>query len=129
MSRFPEEFKYTPDHEWAKIEGTRVTVGITDHAQSALGDLVFVELPVVGRALKKGEAFGVVESIKAVSDLFSPVTGKVIEVNSALVDDPSRLNREAQGDAWLLRMEMTDPSSAQDLMDSRAYEKVVASLK
>lgn len=128
MSRFPAELKYSRDHEWAKIEGPHVTVGITDHAQGALGDIVFVELPAVGRVLKKGETFGVVESIKAVSDLYSPVTGKVIEVNTALPDDPARINREPHSGAWLIRMEMTEPSSASELMDAAAYEKFVASL-
>ena len=85
---FPANLKYTKDHEWAKIEGESATVGITDHAQSSLGDVVYVDLPKVGRAVKKGETFGVVESIKAVSDLYSPVDGTVLEVNSALVNDP-----------------------------------------
>jgi glycine cleavage system H protein len=89
--KFPSELKYTQDHEWAKIEGNRITVGITNHAQSSLGDIVFVDLPVAGRVLKKGDAFGVVESIKAVSDLFAPVSGKVIEANSRLKDDPAQI--------------------------------------
>jgi glycine cleavage system H protein len=129
MSRFPAELKYTKDHEWAKIEGGKVTVGITDHAQSALGDVVFVELPAVGRALKKGDTFGVVESIKAVSDLYSPVTGKVMEVNSKLPDDPGTVNRAPHSDAWIVKIEVTDPSSLADLMDAAAYEKFVATLK
>lgn len=127
--RFPAELKYTKDHEWARVEGNKVTVGITDHAQSALGDVVFVELPAVGRQLKKGETFGVVESIKAVSDLYSPITGKVLEVNSALPDDPAQINRDPHAGAWLVKIEVTDASSMGDLMDAQAYETYVAGLK
>lgn len=129
MSRFPADLKYSRDHEWARIEGARVTVGVTDHAQNALGDVVFVELPAVGRTLKKGETFGVIESIKAVSDLYSPVTGRVTEVHSGLPDDPALVNRDPHSGGWLIRMEMTDPASASELMDAAAYEKYVASLK
>ncbi len=127
--RFPAELKYTKDHEWARIEGNKVTVGITDHAQSALGDVVFVELPSMGRQLKKGETFGVVESIKAVSDLYSPITGKVVEVNSGLPDDPAQINRDPHAGAWLVKIEVTDASSLSDLMDAQAYETYVAGLK
>ncbi|OFZ85215.1 MAG: glycine cleavage system protein H [Bdellovibrionales bacterium RIFOXYD1_FULL_44_7] len=125
---FPTEFKYTKDHEWAHIEGKNATVGITDHAQSSLGDIVFVELPQVGRSLKKGETFGVVESIKAVSDLYSPVAGKVIAVNTALVDDPSKINKTPHTEAWLIKVELEAASSVSDLMDSAAYSKYVESL-
>jgi glycine cleavage system H protein len=127
--RFPADLKYTKDHEWAKVEGNTLTVGITDHAQSALGDVVFCELPAVGRALKAGETFGVVESIKAVSDLYSPVAGKVTATNQDIVDDPGRINKEAQSGAWMIKIEMTDPSAVDSLMDAAAYEKYVASLK
>jgi glycine cleavage system H protein len=127
--RFPADLKYTKDHEWAKIDGNTVTVGITDHAQSALGDVVFCELPAVGRALKVGEAFGVVESIKAVSDLYAPVAGKVTAVNSSVVDDPSRINKEPQGGAWMIKLEVSDVGALKELMDAGAYEKYVASLK
>ena len=127
--RFPNDLKYSKDHEWARIEGNTVTVGVTDHAQSALGDVVFVELPAVGKALKRGDTFGVVESIKAVSDLYAPVTGKVLEVNSGLVDDPAKINREPQGGAWLVKLELTDPASAGELMDAAAYSKYVETLK
>lgn len=125
--RFPADLKYTKDHEWAKIDGNTVTVGITDHAQSALGDVVFVDLPKPGRVLKKHETFGVVESIKAVSDLYSPVAGKVLEANSLLTDDPSSVNRDPQGKAWLIKIEVTE--HAADLMDAAAYEKYVAAIK
>ncbi len=127
--RFPADFKYSKEHEWAKVTGSTVVVGITDHAQSALGDIVYCELPKVGREVKKGETFGVVESIKAVSDLYSPVTGKVVAMNQAAVDNPGDINTDPHGSAWLVKIEMTDPSSAADLMDAAAYEKYVASLK
>jgi glycine cleavage system H protein len=126
--RFPADLKYTKDHEWAKVDGKNVTIGITDHAQSALGDVVYVELPAVGRALKKGETFGVVESIKAVSDLYSPASGKVVEVNSALPDEPAQLNRDPYS-SWMVKIELTDPSSISDLMDAASYQKFVVSLK
>ncbi|MBS1963408.1 MAG: glycine cleavage system protein GcvH [Bdellovibrionales bacterium] len=127
--RFPENLKYTKDHEWAKVEGNQITVGITDHAQSALGDIVFVELPKVGRTLKAGETFGVVESIKAVSDLYSPVAGKIVAVNEAAVGEPSMLNREPHAGAWLVKMELTDPASVNALMDAGKYSSFVESLK
>ena len=126
--RFPADIKYTKDHEWAKLDGKTLTVGITDHAQGALGDVVFVDLPKSGRELKKGETFGVVESIKAVSDLYSPVTGKVVESNPALPDDPAQINREPHG-AWMIKIEVSNPSELSDLMDSQTYSKFVESLK
>lgn len=126
--RFPADLKYTKDHEWAKLDGKTLTVGITDHAQGALGDVVFVDLPKSGRELKKGETFGVVESIKAVSDLYSPVTGKVVESNPALPDDPAQINREPHG-AWMIKIEVSNPSELSDLMDSQTYSKFVESLK
>jgi len=126
---YPTQLKYTKEHEWALIEGNTVIIGITDHAQRALGDVVFVDLPSSGRVLKKGETFGVVESIKAVSDLYSPVAGKVIESNSKLSDDPALVNRDPYSGAWMLRIELTDPVSPQDLMDADAYQRYVDSLK
>lgn len=125
---FPSHLKYTKDHEWAKVEGKTVTVGITHHAQNALGDVVYVELPKAGKEVKKGDTFGVVESIKAVSDLYSPVTGKVIESHSKVVETPSTINQDPHGEAWLVKIEVTDPSSLSDLMDAQAYEKYVATL-
>ena len=127
--RFPENLKYTKDHEWAKIDGQIVTIGITDHAQSSLGDVVYVDLPAVGRVLKKGETFGVVESIKAVSDLYAPIPGKVTEVNSSLSDDPAQINRDPQGKAWMIKMEFSDKIDTHELMDSAAYSKYVDTLK
>jgi glycine cleavage system H protein len=125
---YPSELKYTKDHEWARANGKVVTVGITDHAQSALGDIVFVELPEPGKTLKAGDSFGVVESIKAVSDLYAPIAGKVTEVNSSAVSEPSMLNRDPHGEAWLIKLEVADPASISSLMDSSAYEKYVKSL-
>lgn len=125
----PKEFKYTKEHEWASIDGKTVTIGITSHAQQALGDVVYVELPSVGRVLKKGETFGVVESIKAVSDLYSPIAGKVIEVNTTLPDEPAVVNHEPYAGGWMIRMELTDSTSAEDLMDASAYQNYVESLK
>jgi glycine cleavage system H protein len=126
---FPAELKYTKDHEWAKIEGNTITVGITDHAQSALGDVVYCELPAAGRQLKVGETFGVVESIKAVSDLYSPVAGKVTASNQSVVNDPSLLNKDPHHSAWMIKIELSDTAALKDLMDAAAYEKYVASLK
>ena len=126
---FPANLKYTRDHEWAKIEGNVVTVGITDHAQSALGDVVYVDLPKVGRELKSGETFGVVESIKAVSDLYSPLAGKVVAVNDGLPNDPSAVNKDAYGSAWMVKIEIADTSALNALMDAAAYTTYVASLK
>jgi glycine cleavage system H protein len=128
MGRFPETLKYTKDHEWAKMEGNKVVIGVTDHAQSALGDIVYLDLPQVGRTLKSHETFGVVESIKAVSDLYCPLAGKVVEVNSALKDDPAQINKDAHG-SWLMKLEPADASEFGKLMDAKAYSSFVESLK
>jgi len=125
--RFPTGLKYTKDHEWLKVEGGVATIGITDHAQSALGDIVYVDLPKVGRELRPHDTFGVVESIKAVSDLYSPAAGKVVAVNSALIDDPAQVNRDPHGEAWMIRMELS--GEATGLMDAAAYEAYIATLK
>ena len=119
---YPKDYRYSKDHEWAKIDGNIATIGITHHAQSALGDVVFVDLPTVGKEVKKGDTFGAVESIKAVSDLYSPVTGKVKEIHSALADEPSLINQDPHGKAWMVKIEITDPASTDHLMDAAAYE-------
>ena len=124
---YPVDRKYSKEHEWALIEGKTLTVGVTDHAQSALGDIVFVELPKIGRELKQGETFGVVESIKAVSDLYSPATGKVTAINDKVVAEPSLINHDPHGDAWLIKLDCASPPA--DLMDSAAYTGYVAGLK
>ena len=111
------------------MDGLTITVGITDHAQSALGDVVYVDLPKVGRELKAGETFGVVESIKAVSDLYSPIAGKVVAVNEELPNDPSTVNRDAYGSAWMVKIQAADASALAGLMDSAAYTTYVANLK
>jgi glycine cleavage system H protein len=121
----PEDLKYTREHEWARVKGNRVTVGITDFAQDQLGDVVFVELPTVGDEVKKGEAFGVVESTKAVSDLFAPVGGKVVEVNDPLTDAPEALNEDPYEEGWLVVVELADPKDLSDLLDAPAYRKFV----
>lgn len=127
MSTYPADLRYSKDHEWLKVEGDRGTVGITDYAQNQLGDVVFLELPGVGTKLKAGEKFGTVESVKAVSELFSPVTGEVLEVNSALADKPEAVNKDPHGQAWMIKVRITDPAGVRSLMDAKAYEALVAS--
>lgn len=113
---------YTSDHEWLAIDGDVATVGITDYAQSQLGDVVFIELPKVGRALKKSEAAAVVESVKAASDVYAPVTGEVLEVNQAIVDEPALVNSDADGKAWFFKIKIADKSELGGLMDEAAYK-------
>ena len=113
---------YTSDHEWLAIDGDVATVGITDYAQSQLGDVVFVELPKAGRALKKAEAAAVVESVKAASDVYAPVTGEVLETNDALATEPALVNSDAQGKAWFFKIRMADKSELGGLMDEAAYK-------
>jgi glycine cleavage system H protein len=122
---FPEDLKYTREHEWCRVQGNRAVVGITDHAQDQLGDIVYVELPEVGDGVKKGESFGVVESTKAVSELFSPVTGKVVEVNDPLSDAPETINEDPYEEGWLIQVEVSDPADLKDLMDAAAYQKFI----
>lgn len=124
---YPDDLRYSKDHEWIRLEGDRGTVGITHYAQKQLGDVVFVELPEVGRSLKEHEAFGTVESVKAVSELFSPVAGEVTEVNSALVQGPEKINTDPYGEAWMLRLRLTDPKAVSALMDAAAYRAFVES--
>ncbi len=122
---FPDDLKYTKEHEWCRIQGPRAIIGITDHAQDQLGDIVYVELPEVGDQVKKGEAFGVVESTKAVSELFSPVTGKVVEVNDPLSDAPETINEDPYEEGWMIQVEMASPAELGDLMDASTYGKFV----
>jgi len=121
----PDDLQYTRDHEWCRVQGSRVTVGITDHAQEALGDIVYLELPAVGDEVKKGEAFGVVESTKAVSDLFAPVSGKVVEVNTPLADAPETINEDPYEEGWMIQVEMSDPKDLADLLGKAAYRTFV----
>lgn len=122
----PAELKYTPTHEWVRVEGDVVTVGITDHAQSELGDVVYVELPEPGRILAKDDVFGTVESVKAVSDLYSPVSGEVVESNGSLADATETVNSDPFGDAWMIRIKVSDPSQLNGLLDAAAYDKLAA---
>lgn len=117
---------FTEDHEWISVDGDTATIGITEHAQEQLGDLVFVELPDTGKNVAKGDEAVVVESVKAASDVYAPVTGEITEVNSALADDPSLVNRSAQNEGWLVKMKLSDPSELEGLMDASAYEASIA---
>lgn len=128
MEKIPANLKYTKDHEWAKMEGNVATIGITHHAQDALGEVVFVELPAKGKVLNKGDTFGVVESIKAVSDLYSPLGGKVVDVNTALVNEPGNTNTDPYGKAWMIKLELTSAGDAAELMPADDYKKLVDSL-
>jgi glycine cleavage system H protein len=123
---FPDDLRYTKDHEWIRIDGSDGVVGITDFAQDALGDVVFVELPAVGMELAQGQAFGVVESNKTVSDLFAPVAGRVVAVNQELRDDPERVNRDPYGDGWMVRLAIGG-AGTDHLMDAAAYRATVES--
>jgi glycine cleavage system H protein len=122
---FPEDLKYTREHEWARRKGDRIVIGITDFAQDQLGDVVFVELPDVGDPVKKGDSFGVVESTKAVSELFSPLTGKVVEVNDPLADAPEAINEDPYEEGWMIVVEPSDPRELDALMDAKAYRAFV----
>jgi glycine cleavage system H protein len=122
---FPEELQYTEEHEWLLVEGDIVTVGITDFAQDALGDVVFVELPQVGTILEAGKPFGVVESVKAVSDIYAPVSGEVVEINEDLPDAPEVINTSPYEDGWMIKIKVADPAEIKDLLDAEAYQEFV----
>jgi glycine cleavage system H protein len=117
---------YTADHEWLRIEGDTATIGVTDYAQSQLGDVVFVELPKVGRTLKKAEAVAVVESVKAASDVYAPISGEVLEVNAELVAEPALINSDPAGKAWFFKLKIADRGELGGLMDEAAYQKHIA---
>jgi glycine cleavage system H protein len=118
----PEDLQYTNSHEWVRIEGDTATIGITDHAQDELGDVVFIELPGEGDIFDAGESFGTVESVKAVSDLYAPVGGEVVEVNTSLEDAPEKINEDPYGEGWMVKLRTSDEA---DLLSPEAYEKVV----
>ena len=120
---YPSELKYTKEHEWVKISGAEARVGITDYAQKQLGDVVFVELPEVGRKVKQGEVFGTIESVKAVSELFSPVAGEVTEVNRSLAEHPETVNKDPH-DAWMIAIKLTGPADLADLLDAGQYTQL-----
>ena len=123
---YPADYRYTKEHEWIKVEGAVGTIGITDYAQRELGDVVFVEMPKPGTKITAGQSFGTIESVKAVSEIFSPVSGEVIEANPALVDAPEKINQEPHGAAWLVKVRLADPKEASALMDAAAYESYIA---
>ena len=123
---FPEELKYTEEHEWVMVEEDLAVVGITDFAQDALGDVVFVELPEIGTAVEAGKAFGVVESVKAVSDVYAPLTGTIEEVNDDLIDAPEIINTSPYEDGWMVKIRMAEASDADELMDAEAYQALIA---
>jgi glycine cleavage system H protein len=125
MAEYPKNLKYTKDHEWARQEGKSVVIGVTFHAQDALGDVVYVELPKVGDALTAGQSFGVIESTKAVSELFAPISGRVVKVNDALSSAPQTVNSDPYKAGWILEVEPTDPAELSKLLDADAYEKLL----
>lgn len=121
----PEGLRYSSDHEWALVEGDTAKIGITDYAQDALGDVVYVDLPAVGSTVEVGGSFGEVESTKSVSDLYAPVTGEVININDDLADAPERLNEDPYGEGWLCTIRMSDPGQLEALLDAEAYRALV----
>jgi len=125
---YPKDYKYTKEHEWIHANGNVATVGITDHAQESLGDIVFVEMPKPGAQLQAGKSFGTVESVKAVSDLYAPASGKVTEINEALNQSPENINKDAHS-AWMIKMELANPSELNSLLSAEDYEKYIAEEK
>lgn len=117
---------YSKEHEWAKIDGDTATIGVTDYAQNALGDIVYVELPKVGSSIAQFANVGVIESVKAVSDLFTPISGEIVEVNGALDDDPAAVNREPYGAGWLFKLKLSSPDEAKSLLSAADYERIAA---
>jgi len=126
---YPENFRYTKEHEWVLVEGDTGTVGITDHAQEELGDIVYVDLPKVGASIEQGKSLGSVESVKAVSDVYSPVSGEVTAVNAALTDAPEKLNQDPHGTAWLVKIRLSAPGEIEGLMSAADYEAYVGAEK
>lgn len=122
----PQDRKYSTDHEWVMVEGDQATIGVTDYAQDQLGEVVYVDLPSVGDTLDAGDSFGEIESVKSVSELFSPVSGEIIEINEALVDAPETVNDDAYEDGWMIRVKMDDPSQIAGLLEAEAYEASLA---
>jgi glycine cleavage system H protein len=124
--QFPENLKYSKDHEWVRVEGEFAFVGITDFAQSELGDIVYVEVETLDESLSQDEVFGTVEAVKTVSDLFLPLTGKIIELNGALDQEPELVNADPYGDGWMIKVEISDPSEYDGLLDADAYQSLVS---
>lgn len=125
---YPKDYKYTKEHEWIQVKGNTGLVGITNHAQESLGDIVFVELPKTGAQFEIGKSFGTVESVKAVSELYSPASGKVIEINESLNQAPESINKDAHS-AWMIKLELSNPNEANGLMSAEDYEKYIAEEK
>jgi glycine cleavage system H protein len=125
----PPGLKYSKEHEWVAADGAVATIGITDHAQDQLGEIVYLELPAVGEKVSKDDPFGVVESVKAVSDIYAPVSGTVVEINESLPESPEVINEDPYGDGWLIKVRISDSSELEDLMDAEEYEEMVASEK
>ena len=123
---FPAELKYTKDHEWVSIEGNVAYIGITDYAQGELGDIVYVDVQTEGETVEKEEVFGSIEAVKTVSDLFMPVTGEVVEINSALEEKPELINEDAYGEGWIIKINITDASQIEDLLSASDYEQLIA---
>lgn len=126
---YPENFRYTKEHEWVLVEGDTGTVGITDHAQEELGDIVYVDLPKIGARIERGSSLGSVESVKAVSDIYSPVGGEVTDINRALADAPEKLNADPHGDGWLVKIRLSAPEEIAELMTAADYRKYVEAEK
>jgi glycine cleavage system H protein len=129
MSKYPENFRYSKEHEWVRVEGDIGTVGITNHAQEELGDIVYVDLPKIGARVDQGSSLGSVESVKAVSDFYAPVGGEVTEVNSALADAPEKLNADPHGEAWLVKLRLNAPAEVEKLMAAAEYEAYIGAEK
>jgi glycine cleavage system H protein len=125
----PENLRFTKEHEWIKVEGNEACMGITDHAQSALGDITFIELPNAGKEVSKSESIATVESVKAASDVYSPVSGKIIKVNEALANAPETVNKSPYEKGWICRLKIKDASELDSLMDAKAYEKYLKETK
>jgi len=126
---YPENFRYTKEHEWVLVEGDTGTIGITDHAQEELGDIVYVDLPRVGTRLETGKSLGSVESVKAVSDIYAPLSGEVLEVNSLLADAPEKLNQDPHGGAWLIKIRLDAPAEALNLLSAADYQTYIGAEK
>jgi glycine cleavage system H protein len=121
----PDELRYSSDHEWVKVDGNVALIGITDYAQDALGDVVYVDLPATGTAMAAAESFGEVESTKSVSELYAPISGEIAAVNEALADEPEKLNADPYGEGWIIRVEMSDPAELDGLLDADAYRALI----
>lgn len=121
----PDELRYSSDHEWVKVDGNVALIGITDYAQDALGDVVYVDLPATGTAMAAAESFGEVESTKSVSELYAPISGEIAAVNEALADEPEKLNADPYGEGWIIRVEMSDPTELDGLLDADAYRALI----